>query len=43
MTARKGDGCEKRFAVRVRIDTPVEIDYYRQGGILPAVIREMLD
>ena len=43
VTARKGDGCEKRFAVRVRIDTPVEIDYYRQGGILPAVIREMLD
>ena len=43
VTARGGDGSEKRFAVRVRIDTPVEIDYYRQGGILPAVIREMLD
>lgn len=43
VTARKRDGSVVSFAVRVRIDTPVEIDYYRQGGILPAVIRGMLD
>jgi aconitate hydratase len=33
------DGTEKRFEVIVRIDTPVEADYYRNGGILPYVLR----
>jgi len=28
--------------VIVRIDTPIEIDYYRHGGILPFVLREIL-
>ncbi|MCY3760619.1 MAG: aconitate hydratase AcnA [Gemmatimonadetes bacterium] len=32
---------EKRFTVLCRIDTPVEIDYYRNGGILNAVLRRM--
>jgi aconitate hydratase len=32
---------EKRFRVVCRIDTPVEIDYYRNGGILQAVLRRM--
>jgi len=27
----------------VRIDTPVEVDYYRNGGILQTVLRGMLD
>jgi aconitate hydratase len=31
-----------RFAARVRIDTPVEIDYYRNGGILQTVLRKLL-
>jgi len=31
-----------RFAVTSRIDTNVEVEYYRQGGILPAVLRQML-
>jgi aconitate hydratase len=34
---------EIRFAARVRIDTPVEMDYYRHGGILPAVLRKLLE
>ena len=37
----RGDSGEKRFTVLCRIDTPVEIDYYRNGGILNAVLRRM--
>jgi aconitate hydratase len=33
------DGKQKKFACVVRIDTPVEIDYYRNGGILNTVLR----
>ena len=28
--------------VRVRIDTPIEIDYYRHGGILPFILRQLI-
>jgi len=35
-------GDAKRFNAVVRIDTPVEIDYYRNGGILHTVLRKML-
>ena len=39
----EGTGKEKRsVAVKVRIDTPIEIDYYRHGGILPFVLRQLL-
>jgi aconitate hydratase len=34
-------GEQRRFSVRVRIDTPVELEYYRQGGILPTVLRQL--
>ena len=34
---------EQRFAVICRIDTPVEINYYRNGGILHAVLRRMAE
>jgi aconitate hydratase len=37
----RGDGGEKRFTVICRIDTPVEINYYRNGGILHTVLRRM--
>jgi aconitate hydratase len=37
----RGDGEEKRFTVICRIDTPVEINYYRNGGILHTVLRRM--
>ena len=40
------DRTEKRRArsvpVKLRIDTPIEIDYYRHGGILPFVLRQLL-
>jgi len=32
---------EKSFEVRARIDTPVEIEYYRSGGILPYVLKQL--
>ena len=35
------NGTEKRFAVRSRIDTPEELNYYRHGGILPYVLRQL--
>jgi aconitate hydratase len=32
----------KRFEVQVRLDTPMEVEYYRNGGILPYVLRQLL-
>ena len=36
------DGKALEFQARVRIDTPVELDYYRNGGILQTVLRKLL-
>ena len=33
---------DKEFKARVRIDTPKEVQYYRHGGILPFVLRQLL-
>jgi aconitate hydratase len=35
------DGSEKTFTVDVRVDTPQEVEYYRNGGILPYVLRQL--
>jgi aconitate hydratase len=35
------DGSEKHFSVQVRVDTPQEVEYYRSGGILPYVLRQL--
>ena len=40
--ATREDGRVTTFRVTVRIDTPVEIDYYRNGGILHTVLRNFL-
>jgi aconitate hydratase len=40
VTVRAGD---KEFTARVRIDTPKEVDYYKHGGILPFVLRQLLE
>jgi aconitate hydratase len=37
----KAGNIVKRFNVTIRLDTPVEIDYFRNGGILPAVLRKL--
>ncbi len=40
--ARGAGGAETRFRTIVRIDSPVELDYYRHGGILQLVLRKLL-
>lgn len=40
--ARRADGTEVVFSAIARLDTPVEVEYYRHGGILPAVLRRIL-
>ena len=37
------DGSERHFTVTIRLDSPIEVDYYRHGGILQYVIRRMLN
>jgi len=41
VTATKGDGSKVEFVTRCRIDTPVEVEYYRHGGILHKVLRDL--
>ena len=36
------DGGTENVTVRCRIDTPIEIDYYQHGGILPYVLRQLV-
>jgi aconitate hydratase len=36
------NGQKRSVPVKLRIDTPIEIDYYRHGGILPFVLRQLL-
>ena len=43
VTADHDDGRQTHFEVVNRIDTPIEVDYYRHGGILHMVLRRMLD
>jgi aconitate hydratase len=40
--ATSPDGSVKSFPAHVRIDTPVELDYYKNGGILQTVVRKLL-
>jgi aconitate hydratase len=42
LVIRRGDGSLKEVVLLSRIDTPIEVDYYRQGGILPYVLRELM-
>jgi aconitate hydratase len=37
-----GKDGEKQIPVRLRIDTPIEVEYYKHGGILPYVLRQLL-
>jgi aconitate hydratase len=39
--ATSADGTSKQFEATVRIDTPVELQYYRNGGILQTVLRKL--
>jgi aconitate hydratase len=42
VTATAADGTTTAFVAKVRIDTPVELDYYQHGGILPFVLRNLM-
>jgi aconitate hydratase len=42
MRIMRKDGKVENVPVRCRIDTPIEIDYYRHGGILPYVLRQLM-
>jgi aconitate hydratase len=41
VTATGPDGAVRAFQVRARIDTPEELQYFRNGGILPYVLRNL--
>jgi aconitate hydratase len=41
VVARADDGTELRFRTIARLDGPIEVEYYRHGGILPAVLRRL--
>ena len=38
----RADGTRQEVTVMLRVDTPIEVDYYRNGGILPYVLRQLL-
>ena len=38
----RADGKVQRVALTLRIDTPIEVEYHRHGGILPFVLRQLL-
>ena len=42
LTIRRKDGSTLQVPLLLRIDTPTEVDYYRHGGILPYVLRELV-
>ena len=42
MTAVSDDGCEVRFKVIARLDSPIEVAYYENEGILQYVLRQFL-
>jgi aconitate hydratase len=42
LVVHRASGEAEEVPVTLRIDTPIEIDYYRHGGILPYVLRQLL-
>ena len=42
LTIRRADGSRQDVQVLLRIDTPIEVEYYVHGGILPFVLRQLL-
>ena len=42
LTIHRADGSTEEVPLTLRIDTPIEIDYYLHGGILPYVLRQLL-
>lgn len=42
LTIHRADGKQDKVQVLLRIDTPIEVEYYQNGGILPFVLRDLL-
>ncbi|WP_205960396.1 aconitate hydratase [Ramlibacter henchirensis] len=42
VVVRRSDGSRQEISVTLRIDTAIEVQYYRHGGILPFVLRQLL-
>jgi aconitate hydratase len=42
LVIQRADGARQEVTVRSRIDTAIEVDYYKHGGILPYVLRELI-
>jgi aconitate hydratase len=42
LVVTRADGTRQELTVTLRIDTPIEVDYYKHGGILPFVLRQLL-
>jgi aconitate hydratase len=42
LVIHRKDGTTREVPVLCRIDTPIEVDYYKGGGILPFVLRELV-
>ncbi len=43
LVIHRAHGTAERVALTLRIDTPIEVEYYNQGGILPFVLGQLLD
>ncbi|MFT3719460.1 aconitate hydratase [Pseudorhodoferax sp.] len=43
MVVTRADGSTHETSLLLRIDTPIEVEYYRHGGILPYVLRQLLE
>jgi aconitate hydratase len=42
VSVTRRDGTKMQFTALCRIDTPIEVDYFQHGGILPFVLRELM-
>jgi aconitate hydratase len=42
LVINRANGDKQEVKVLLRIDTPIEVDYYKHGGILPFVLRQLL-
>jgi aconitate hydratase len=42
LVIHRANGSSERIAVKLRIDTPIEVEYYNKGGILPFVLEQLL-
>ena len=42
LVIKRANGQSQQVKLLLRIDTPIEVDYYRHGGILPFVLRQLL-